>query len=91
MSASSVAPSASSAVGMLDAFGTIAGSCNYEPEPTVRSLVALGTTLLLPSACGDEARRVAKERGIQSMVERAGEQHGVKARAVAEEILSILS
>eukprot|EP00584_Thalassiosira_punctigera_P002736 CAMPEP_0172529212 /NCGR_PEP_ID=MMETSP1067-20121228/3349_1 /TAXON_ID=265564 ORGANISM="Thalassiosira punctigera, Strain Tpunct2005C2" /NCGR_SAMPLE_ID=MMETSP1067 /ASSEMBLY_ACC=CAM_ASM_000444 /LENGTH=857 /DNA_ID=CAMNT_0013313225 /DNA_START=63 /DNA_END=2636 /DNA_ORIENTATION=+ len=89
MSASSSLPSTSSAVRVLDVVGNIAGSGKYEPEPMVRSLVALGTALLAPGAWGAEARRVAKERGMGSMVERMAS--GDKARAVAGEILRILS
>ena len=92
MSSSSTAPPHSaSAVRVLDVVGTIVGCDKYESEPIVRSLLALGTVLLLPGGCGTEVRRVAKERSIGSMVERVSSGHGDMAKAVAKEILSILS
>lgn len=91
MHSSSTPPSSSSAVRILDVVGTIVGCGKYETEPIVRSLVALGTVLLLPGGCGTEVKRVAKERSIGSMVERVASGHGDMAKAVAKEILSILS
>mmetsp|Transcript_25452 Transcript_25452/g.54765 ORF Transcript_25452/g.54765 Transcript_25452/m.54765 type:complete len:867 (+) Transcript_25452:108-2708(+) len=92
MSSSSTAPpSSSSAVLLLDVVGTVVGCGKYESEPIVRSLMALGTVLLLPGGCGMEVHRVAKERSIGSMVERVSSGHGDAAKAVAKDILSILS
>ncbi|KAL7525055.1 hypothetical protein ACHAXR_000838 [Thalassiosira sp. AJA248-18] len=91
MHSSSVSPSSSSAVRVLDVVGTIVGCGKYESEPIVRSLVALGTVLLLPGGCGEEMQKAAKERSIGSMVERVSSGHGDMAKAVAKEILSILS
>ncbi|KAL9180234.1 hypothetical protein ACHAXT_008204 [Thalassiosira profunda] len=90
MHASSFA-SSSSAVRILDVVGSIVGCGMYEAEPIVRSLVALGTALLIPGGCGAEVQRIAKERGIGSTVERAASGHGDMAKAVAKEILLILS
>ena len=91
MRTSSTPTNPSSAVHILDVVGTIAGCGKYESEPMVRSLVALGTVLLLPGGCGEEIQKVAKERGTGSMVERVASGHGDMAKAVAKEILSILS
>mmetsp|Transcript_37749 Transcript_37749/g.81452 ORF Transcript_37749/g.81452 Transcript_37749/m.81452 type:complete len:867 (-) Transcript_37749:151-2751(-) len=87
----STTPLPASATHMLDVIGTIVGSGKYESEPFVRSLMALGTILLVSGACGAEAQRVAKRRGIGSIVDQASGQHGDKACAVANEILGILS
>ena len=92
MHSSSEPPSSSTAVRVLDVVGTIVGSGSYESEPMVRSLVALGTVLMLPGGCGEEVKRVAKERGIGSMVQMAANGgHGDMVGAVSKEILSILS
>eukprot|EP00581_Thalassiosira_minuscula_P019963 CAMPEP_0183713124 /NCGR_PEP_ID=MMETSP0737-20130205/8078_1 /TAXON_ID=385413 /ORGANISM="Thalassiosira miniscula, Strain CCMP1093" /LENGTH=848 /DNA_ID=CAMNT_0025941873 /DNA_START=41 /DNA_END=2590 /DNA_ORIENTATION=- len=91
MHASSTPISSSSAILILDVVGTIVGCGKYEPEPIVRSLVALGTTLLI-SGSGAEVQRVAKERGIGSMVQGVmSSDHGNMSKAVANEILLILS
>ncbi|KAL7552986.1 hypothetical protein ACHAWF_016226 [Thalassiosira exigua] len=91
MHSSAPPPSPSSAVKVLDAVGTIVGCGTYEPEPMVRSLVAMGTTLLLPGSCGEMMLTAARERGMGSMAERAASGNGAKAAAVATEISSILS
>ena len=91
MYGSSTSPSSSSTVRILDVVGTIVGCGKYESEAIVRALVALGTCLLLPGDCGSEVKKVAKERSIGSMVDRVASGHGDLARAVASEILSILS
>jgi hypothetical protein len=66
----------------------------YEPEPMVRSLVALGTVLFLPDGRGADAVKSLKGRGISSMLERlANTDDGTsdgKTKAVVKEILSIL-
>ena len=91
MHSSSTPPSSSSAILLLDIVGTIVGCGKYESEPIVRSLVALGTVLLMQGGCGIEMRKVAKERNIGSMVERVANGHGDMAMAVAKDILRILS
>ncbi len=91
MHSSSTPPSSSSAILLLDIVGTIVGCGKYESEPIVRSLVALGTVLLLQGGLGIEMRMVAKERNIGSMVERVANEHGDMAKAVAKDILRILS
>lgn len=91
MMSSTAPPHSSSALLVLDVVGTIVGCGKYESEPIVRSLMALGTVLLLPGGCGSEVQRVAKERSIGSMVERVSSGHGDMAKAVAKDILSILS
>lgn len=91
MHTSSTPISSSSAIRIIDVVGTIAGCGKYESEPILHSLVELGTVLLLPGGCGAEVQKVAKERGIGSMVERVASGHGDLAKAVANEILSMLS
>lgn len=92
MHASSTAAFPSSVASrVVDIVGTIVGCGKYESEPIVRSLVALGTVLLLPGACGSEVKSLAKERSIGSMVERVAVGHGEMASAVSKEIMSILS
>ena len=78
------------AVRILDLVGTIAGSGTYEPEAIARVLLALGTVLLIPGACGDEAKQTARERGMLSMLERVASGNDVSV-ATAKEIRSILS
>ena len=70
--------------------GTILGCGKYESEPIVRTLMALGSVLLLPGSCGMEVKRPAKERSLGSTAERVASEHGELAKAVAKEILSIL-
>jgi hypothetical protein len=60
-----------------------------ETEAMVRSLVALGTVLLLPGGCGSEVKTLANERSIGSMVQRVAGSHGEMAGAVSKEIMSI--
>ena len=92
MHASSTASFPSSVASrVVDIVGTIVGCGKYESEPIVRSLVALGTVLLLPGSCGSEVKNLAKERSIGSMVERVAAGHGEMASAVSKEIMSILS
>ena len=79
------------AMRVVDVVGTIAGCGKYETEAMVRSLVALGTVLLLPGGCGSEVKKLAKERSIGSMVQRVAGGHGEMAGAVSKEIMSILS
>lgn len=67
----------------------------YEPEPMVRSLVALGTVFLLPDGRGTDAKMSAKGQGIASRLEQLGnindgKGHDTMTRAVIKEILSIL-
>ncbi len=63
----------------------------YEPEPLVRTLVALGTVLLLPDGRGvDAMKRSAKGQSIASMLERLANDSDGMTKAVIEEILSIL-
>ena len=88
---SSPPSSAASAIRILDVVGTILECGKYESEPIARSLVALGTALLLPGECGTEVQRVAKERSVNAMVEGVSSGHGDTVKAVAKEILSILS
>jgi len=91
MHASSTRSSSSAAVRILDIVGNIVGCGAYESEAIVRSLVALGTVLLLPGESGMEAKRVTNERSIGSMLERVASMHGDMAKAVSSEISSILS
>jgi phospholipase A-2-activating protein len=81
----------STAIRVVDVVGTIAGCGKYETEAMVRSLVALGTVLLLPGGCGSEVKKLANERSIGSMVQRVAGGHGEMAGAVSKEIMSILS
>lgn len=90
MHASSTTFSSSVAMRVVDVVGTIAGCGKYETEAMVRSLVALGTVLLLPG-CGSEVKKLANERSIGSMVQRVAGGHGEMAGAVSKEIMSILS
>lgn len=83
--------SSSTAIRVLDVVGTIVGCGKYEPEAIIRSLVALGTILLLPGECGSEVKRIAKERGIGSMLERVATGHGEIGDAVATEIQLVLA
>ncbi len=66
----------------------------YEPEPMVRSLVALGTVFLLPDGRGADAVKSANGRGISSMLEHLANTNdgnsGDMTKAVVKEILSIL-
>ena len=82
--------SISSAVRVIDLVGTIAGCGKYEPEAISRVLVALGTMLLLPGQCGEEAKKTAREKGMQSMLDRvtSGSKLSIE---VAKEIKSMLS
>ncbi len=91
MHASGAAFSSSTAIRILDIVGNIVGCGTYESAAVVRSLGALGTVLLLPGESGTEAKRVAKERSLGSMLERVVSMHGDMAKAVSSEILSILS
>ena len=91
MLSSNTLPSSTSASQLLGIIGTIVGCGKYESEPIVCCLVALGTVLLLQGDCGVEIRQVAKERNIGSMVERVAKGHGDMAKAVAKDILRILS
>mmetsp|Transcript_149 Transcript_149/g.211 ORF Transcript_149/g.211 Transcript_149/m.211 type:complete len:850 (-) Transcript_149:52-2601(-) len=91
MHASSTPFPSSVAMRVVDVVGTIAGCGKYETEPMVRSLVALGTVLLLPGGSGSEVKELAKERSIGSMVERVAAGHGEMASAVSKEIMSVLS
>ncbi|KAL3823743.1 hypothetical protein ACHAXA_004836 [Cyclostephanos tholiformis] len=91
MLSSNTPPSFTSATLLIDIIGTIVGCGKYESEPIVRSLVALGTVLLLPCGCGVEMRKVAKVRNIGSMVERVANGHGDMAKAVARDICKMLS
>jgi len=87
---SSSSPSTSEAECILDVVETILGCGKYESEPIVRSLMALGTVLLLPASCGMEVKGLAKERSLGSTAERVASEHGELAKSVAKEILSIL-
>jgi hypothetical protein len=87
---SSASTSTSSAVRILDLVGTIAGSGIYEAEAISRVILALGTVLLIPGACGEEAKRTARERGMLSMLARVASGNDVSV-AAAKEIRSILS
>ena len=87
---SSSSPSTSEAECILDVVGTILGCGKYESEPIVRSLMALGTVLLLPGSCGMEVKGLAKERSLGSTAERVASEHGELAKSVAKEILSII-
>jgi len=62
----------------------------YEPEPMVRTLVALGTVLLLPDGRGKEAMKSTKGQGIASMLQRLANDSDGMTKAVIKEILSIL-
>jgi len=88
---STTAFSSSVAMRVVDVVGTIAGCGKYETEAMVRSLVALGTVLLLPGGCGSEVKKLSNERSIGSMVQRVAGGHGEMAGAVSKEIMSILS
>ena len=85
-------PSAALVNEFLDVIHTIVECGKYEPEPMTRSLVALGTVLLLPDGRGVEAMKTsAKGQGIASMLERlANSNCDDMAKAVIKEILSIL-
>ena len=87
---SSSSPSTSEAECILDVVGTILGCGKYESEPIVRSLMALGTVLLLPGSCGMEVKGLAKERSLGSTADRVASEHGELTKSVAKEILSIL-
>ena len=76
---------------VVDVVGAIVGCGKYESEAMVRSLVALGTVLLLPGGCGSEVKMLAKERSVGSMVERVASDHGEMVCAVSNEIMSILT
>ena len=90
--ASASPSSASSAVSIIDVVKKIVTCDKYETEPIVRCLVAVGTVLLLQGDSGTEVKRIAKERGIGSILESADTaKHGDLAKKVAEEILSLLS
>jgi len=91
MHASTTTVSSSVAMRVVDVVGVIAGCGKYETEAIVRSLVALGTVLLLPGGCGAEVKMLAKERSVGSMVERVAAGHGEMACAVSKEIMSVLS
>lgn len=86
----SSSPSTSEAECILDVVGTILTCGKYESEPIVRTLMALGTVLLLPGSCGMEAKGLAKGRSLGSTAERVASEHGELAKSVAKEILSIL-
>ena len=86
-------PSSASSVTMfLDVIHTIVECGKYEPEPTARSLVALGTILLLPDGRGVEAMKTSvKGQGIASMLERLVNSNcDDMTKAVIKDILSIL-
>ena len=87
-------PSVASLNLFLDVINSIMECGKYEPEPMVRSLVALGTVLFLPDGRGADAVKSLKGRGISSMLERlANTDDGTsdgKTKAVVKEILSIL-
>jgi hypothetical protein len=87
---SSASTATTLAVRILDLVGTIAGSGIYEAEAISRVLLALGTVLLIPGVCGDEAKRTARERGMLSMLERVATGNDASVNA-AKEIRSILS
>ena len=90
--ASSSPSSASSAVSIIDVVKKIVTCDKYESEPIVRCLVAVGSVLLLQGESGIEVKRIAKERGVGSIMEGADiAKHGDMAKAVAKEISSILS
>jgi phospholipase A-2-activating protein len=91
MHSSTTTVPSSVAMRVVDVVGAIAGCGKYETEAMVRSLVALGTVLLLPGGCGSEVKMQAKERSVGSMVERVAGGHGEMARAVSKEIMSVLS
>lgn len=91
MHLSSMPPSPTSAILLLDVVEAIMGCRKYESEPIVWALLALGTVLLLPGKCGMEVKRVAKEQNVGSMVEQAVDGHGDMAKAVTCDILSLLS
>jgi phospholipase A-2-activating protein len=87
---SSSSSSTNLAVRILDLVGIIAASGTYESEAISRVLLALGTVLLIPGSCGEEAKRTAKERGMLSMLERVASGNDLSV-ATAKEIRSILS
>ena len=88
----SASPSSVSAVSIIDVVKKIVTCGKYESEPIVRCLVAVGSVLLLQGESGIEVKRIAKERGVGSIMEGADiAKHGDMAKAVGKEILSILS
>jgi hypothetical protein len=90
-SSSTTPPSAALITLFLGVIQSIMDCGMYEPEPLVRTLVALGTVLLLPDGRGvDAMKRSAKGQGIASMMERLANDSDGMTKAVIKEILSIL-
>ena len=87
---SSSSSSVSSALSVLDLVAAVAGSGKYEIEAISRVLLAVGTMLLIPGACGDKMKRMAREKGMVSMAERVASGNDLSV-AVVKEIRSILS
>eukprot|EP00934_Nitzschia_sp_Nitz4_P000364 Nitzschia sp. Nitz4//scaffold61_size107673//42780//45119//NITZ4_004232-RA/size107673-processed-gene-0.56-mRNA-1//1//CDS//3329555701//364//frame0 len=65
---------------------TILKNRNYEAEAVIRSLVALGTTVLAVPA----VKGLTKELYVVSRVEMAASPHGDVAKAVAKEVYQVL-
>ena len=75
---------------ILAVVGAIAGSGLYETEGVVRSLVAMGTALLIPGKGGSAAKEKARSLHMESMIMHVANQHGDKAKGVADEIKALL-
>ena len=86
---SSSSSSTSWVSGFFNVIEAILSCGKYESEAISRVLVALGTVLLIPGACGDAAKRTARDNSMMSLVERVASGHDVSV-SVAKDIRSIL-